>query len=138
MAGKRPIIITIWAVLLTISAVVGLIAAARMLSSGMAQELGLYEGVYGVYGPISLVIGLIVIAGIWTMRRWAFVLAVVQYLLSGLIFLLAKPDWAGAAPWSGWGSFAMAALFGATTLPYWQRMTWRPLAFDRAAGGAHA
>lgn len=130
---KRPLIITIWAAFLTIAGVVGIASAAWLYSSGQYREYGLYEGVYAFYSPFSYVFGAVVFVGVWLMRKWAFVGYIVGQISGAAVFWLSNPEWSSVMPLGAWGSLACAAFFAATTLPYWGRMTWRPLPFRDAS-----
>jgi len=126
---KRPLIITIWAVLLTFAGLVGLASAAWLYASGQYREYGLYEGVYAFYAPVSHIFGAVIFVGVWLMRKWAFIGYVAGQILGYAVFWLSNPEWSSSMPFGGWGSLVFAALFAATTLPYWRRMSWRPLPF---------
>lgn len=129
---KRPWPITVWAAFLTFATVVGLASSGWLRLSGKGGSLGLYEGVYAYYTPVSHVLGVIILFGLWTMRRWAFVGYIAAQLLGAAIFWITKPVWSPEAPWTGWGALIVAGLFAVTTLPYWPRMSWRPLPFKNA------
>ena len=124
---KRPLMITIWAAFLTIAGVIGIASAAWIYWSGQDREYGLYEGIYAFYAPFSHVFGAVVFVGIWLMRKWAFVGYIAGQISGAAVFWISNPEWSSAMPLGAWGSLAAAALFAATTLPYWGRMTWHPL-----------
>lgn len=129
---KRPLAITIWAAFLTFATVAGLASSAWLHLSGIGRSQGLYEGVYAYYTPVSHVVGVIVLIGLWTMRKWAFVGYIAAQLLGAAVFWATNPVWTAEAPWTGWGALIIATLFAVTTLPYWPRMSWRPLPFKDA------
>lgn len=124
---KRPLIITIWAILLTIAGLIGIISAAWLYVSGQYRDHGLYEGIYAFYAPFSHILGVVVFVGVWLMRKWAFVAYIAGQIAGAAVFWLVNPEWASVMPFGAWGALAFAALFAATTLPHWGRMTWRPL-----------
>lgn len=124
---KRPLMITIWAAFLTIAGVLGLASAAWLFLSGQYREFGLYEGIYAFYAPFSHVAGMIVFIGIWLMRKWAFVGYILLQISGSAVVWLTQPAWSSMMPFGGVLALGVAALFAATTLPYWRRMTWRPL-----------
>ena len=118
---KRPLAITVWAIILALFAIVRAVGLA-----------GAYTGGHSGWRPESLELGLfslVVLAiqacaavGLWANRRWA----VVIYLAWSVIGFLLVFLWSarGIAPppfrsimWIGW-----IAVFAATTLPNWNRM----------------
>ena len=89
MGRRRPIGITIIAIIVAILGILDIIAGISTLRVGVAQAL-----IYLILG----ILGLILAWGLWTLQRWAFwALVVVEALnlINGIVALFERYAWPG-------------------------------------------
>jgi hypothetical protein len=89
MGRRRPIGITIIAIIVAILGILDIIAGISTLRVGVAQAV-----IYLILG----ILGLILAWGLWTLQRWAFwALVVVETLnlINGIVALFERYAWPG-------------------------------------------
>jgi len=126
--SKRPLIVTIWAVLLGIGYAVDIFNALYAYGVARLDYAELNPGLFQIYRPIAWLAGVAIPVGLWLMRRWAVLLyALLQVSGAALIYFF-QPPWAAGLPeWALPVSLVFPALFLITVLPYWGRMSWKAL-----------
>ncbi|MFW9770498.1 MAG: hypothetical protein ACFFF9_10830 [Candidatus Thorarchaeota archaeon] len=95
-SGERPLGVTILAVLEIIAGALGLFGAITLITIGaMIPWLGAFAVIFGVVVLFLALIDLIVGWGLWTLKSWAWMVALIVNIIN-LILNAVQFAWLGA------------------------------------------
>jgi hypothetical protein len=123
---KRPVVITIWAIIFALGAAFDVVAAVNSYVLGSEDYNALNPGPLGVFRPIAWVGVVFVPIGLWFMRFWGVWFYVLLQAGGVLLTFIAQPAWLQSYPaWALPLSLVIPAIFILTTFPTWRTMSLR-------------
>jgi hypothetical protein len=92
---KRPTVVKILVVIVLIGSIIPILAGAMMLTGGSAFEgyfmQELLSRILPTYYVVVGVIGLVLAWGLWTGRGWAWIIALIVFIIGVVTDLLSLP-----------------------------------------------
>ncbi len=88
-SGERPLGVTILAVLEFIAAILGFIGGIGLVALGaVIPFLGAFAAIFGIVVILLALIDFIIGYGLWTLKSWAWMLALVFNIINAILNLI--------------------------------------------------